>query len=349
MLQEPTVTAGSDKPFELKVEGLPATVVFTCKLGSTDLRFILDTGSQESMVSDEAQDTKDGKTLIWFGQTGFFAELVPPSDIHTAIPDKTIMGVIGVDAVENMAVGIDYAQATATIWPKGASREQERNWMRLATANFKEIPLRISDRRIMLNANIGTRRVPMLVDTGASINGLADGMEVPTTLSGVGSVNVQGFEKSGASKMYLCPQIDIASTQFSWKPFVQRGDFSTISPQICWWPRVLLDFKNKRLFVPPDRRDFDLGLCLGLALRRELLIGGAKIFVSPNPDSVQVADMTAELLSVGKVDMEEVATSQNDTAKVFGLLCDIFKEVEHGCDIRIRNGDKVEVSKFKRQ
>jgi hypothetical protein len=322
---------------------------FTCKVGSADVKFVFDTGSQESFLSDDVMDMGNGMTAVLLGQTGFLVRSIPASFLRKANPDGTVQGIIGVSALENAAIGIDYAKATATVWPMGASMEQERKWMSLATTDFKEIPLRISDRRVMLDANMGTHSVPMLVDTGSANNGYADHMQIPKDWSRIGSVFLYGYSMSGFKKFYIAPQFDIAGTQLSWKSFVKMGDMGIISPQMCWWPRVLLDFKNKRLLVPPDDRGFDIAMFLALALQHSLRIEDGKVFVSPGMTSVDLVDATAELLSVGKIDMEELASYQDDKAKLFELLCELFQETEHGCDLRIRNGDKIEVKRFKQQ
>jgi hypothetical protein len=339
LIQQTAVIDGSDKPFDLKITGLPTDLRLTCQVGFKDFNFALDTGRSESIVSDGALRTRAEKMVVILGNRGFVADVVPKSDLTTTYPDGTVMGVIGLDAVENMAIGIDYRRATATIWTEGASLRQAEDWMGPALTDSIEIPIKITDGRVLLDASFGGRTLPMAVDTGSTINGLPENMLIPDTWRTLGMNTIRAVEGTKTVPFGFSPDFEVAGIHLPWKPFTNMGELPVISPQACWWPRVLIDFKNRRLFVPPDNRAFDLVTDLCIALQQVVHIEGGKLFVSL--EGKPSGDTPAELLSVGTVDMEDLASNLADTNKVFPMICKVYDEVSKGCTLRLKVGDSI--------
>ncbi len=255
-------------------------------------RFILDSGAVKSYVRatlpmEEGGGLRDALPLCLFLPADRWLNFIAAFDPSVGVlanpsPDFPFDGIVGMNAVSCLQLKISYSQRRlwARISSKPLDPKQAGSQLGLTAATMDRlvaIPMTPQKTgRFSVDLDLAGKTVPMEVDTGASVLGVAPSAlpQLPLEKVGRGSVLVQG----GSQRLskYLAPAARLGAISFLW-PVVYEGtdpraELGGIGPSMFPHHGVIIDYPGRRLYTLVPTADESVEQALG-----QLVAGVARI------------------------------------------------------------------------
>lgn len=335
----------SGEHLEVPAEVNNFRVTTTVKSGRKELNFLLDSGSQITVVSD----SKAGEDPFLWGTSKIKARRVTDAEMPV-LKAARVDGILGIDTLKNFAVGVDYFNGAIELWPKGATPEEGTAWVaQNAEAKTFTVPLQPDARGFFtVNCSVDGHAAAMVLDTGSDYSDVAIAaapaawLPLPITQTLVPSGTV-------AREQYLVPSFDFGGVTLMWKQVSrsEKVEEQVASPSIFASKRVLFDFKGSRVVFAADTSpggQIEAALCP--MLRSFVKYKDGAVEIVANEDEQKKRDKPEKVLAlaVDDISLPELFSHASDANATAYTLARIWKAVCAGKDLMLSvNGDVLKV------
>jgi hypothetical protein len=182
-------------------------------------------------------------------------------------PDFPADGILGMNALACLQLKIDYKRRK--LWARISSKpldvsqvssELTPNVKSKTPAPVVAVPIKRQDSgRYSIDVSFGDKTLPLELDTGANLIGLAPSTISTLTLEKVGEGQVLIENGTRPLSKYLAPEAKVGDVRFRW-PVVHEGadpraDIGGFGPSVLPHQTVIIDYPGRRLYTLKPTED----------------------------------------------------------------------------------------------
>ena len=307
--------------------------------------FLVDTGLEHSYLRGDVKKNvlaRNPQAEMAFGPASVaIASLeTPDSTLYREVP--AVAGVVGLDVLSKVAVGIDYLGGEVIVWPAGKHEADETDWVKTAGTDAKtlDIGTPAGGDAPFVRTGFGDCEL----DTGATISLVpASASNSPSLMSTKLSSDLELFDgTAGRATQAIASEFQVGGESLFGCPVLIGDKAATgVFAPSALGRKVVIDIPNHRLIYAERTPVDDACVALSSLLKTPVVMMKGRLHMLASRPSESKRDPWAELISVNGRSAEDVlALYQKRDPEACVVLEHAYAKLPTGCKVVIQKDGK---------